>query len=293
MRSVVKYSICMSNYNMADTIERSLTTILEQLDGTFEVVVVDDGSTDDSLRVLKSMQSRYANLRVVPLRRERKRKLGLTRNISIKEAAGDYVLLHLDCDDIYGPYLKDFTIAFHQIEKCLGKDILLSGQHINMGKKDFLLQHGPYKNIFRGEDRNLWHRLAAIEAYIPFDHVDFVTRLPKTAKKRFMRSFYYTWDHLVNDFRAGSSISEFLQYEVLRKKDMTLKLRIYRMLILLPAYFMAKFEEPLLPPATMKTPQEFNEYRTAARGNLETILNRHGCRPDWSVFSANARQIFG
>ena len=34
------YSICMCNYNMADTLERSLTSLLTQLDDEFEVVLI-------------------------------------------------------------------------------------------------------------------------------------------------------------------------------------------------------------------------------------------------------------
>jgi glycosyltransferase involved in cell wall biosynthesis len=44
---------------MADTLERSLTSILDQIDDRFEVVIVDDGSADDSVNVIKGMQLRY------------------------------------------------------------------------------------------------------------------------------------------------------------------------------------------------------------------------------------------
>ena len=285
------YSICICNYNMADTIETALTSILDQLDDRFEVVIVDDGSSDASVQAVESMMLRYKNLRVIPLKRDPKRKLGLTRNISIQEAAGDYVILHLDCDDVYDPYLKNFVEVFHQIEKCMGHPILMNGQHIMMGQRDFLLQHGPYKNIFRGEDRNLWLRMAGIGAFIPLDHVNFMRRLPKTQKQRAFRSLFHTWDHMQNDFRGGTTLPQFLKYEKLRQ-DVSWKLKICRLGMMVPAYISAKFQEPLLWPDTIKTPEEFIAYRERTRGTFPQIMARKGCAPDWSVFSEQARKLF-
>lgn len=286
------YTIAMCNYNMERTLEPSLSSILDQLDERFEVLVVDDGSNDNSVSVIKSMQAKYPSLRLIELKRDPKRKLGLTRNISVQEARGEYVLLHLDCDDLYGPFLKDFVSAFHQIEKAIGKDVLLSGQHINMARREFLLQHGPYKNIFRGEDRNLWVRLAAIGAYIPFDHVDFVTRMPKTAKERNTRSILYTWDHLQNDFRSGATIPTFLYYEFTADRGFSWKIKLCRLLFMIPAWFAAKFQEQTPPPAALSTPEKFNDYRTATRGTFAELLKRYKCEPDFSEMSADAQKIF-
>lgn len=277
---------------MADTLERSLSSILEQLDDRFEVLVVDDGSTDDSVTVIRSLQARYDNLRLIPLERDRKRRLGLTRNISIHEARGAYVMLHLDCDDVYAPFLKDFVEVFHRIEDCIGRDILLSGQHINMGKRQFLLEHGPYRNLSRGEDRDLWVRFAAIGRYIPFDHIDFVTRLPLKNRRQMIKSLSNTWTHLQNDFRAGASIRMFLHYEIRKWAGLSWKLRFYRLLIVVPAYVAAKFEEPLTVPENMRTPEDFAAYREKARGSYSEIMSRYNCDPDLSFLNAAARKIF-
>lgn len=288
-----KYSICMCNYNMEDTLETSLTSILDQLDDRFEVLVVDDGSTDESVTIIKNLQARFHNLRLIALNRDRKRKLGLTRNISVQEAKGEYVLLHLDCDDVYDSFLIDFTTAFHQIENCMKKDVLLSGQHINIGKRSFLLKHGPYRNMFRGEDRDLWSRLATIGAYIPLEHVDFATRLPKTFKEKLSRIIFYTWDHLTNDFRAGATLKAFLYYEKKRTGIMSLKYRLIRLLMAIPAWFAAKLQEPLPQNNSMKTPEAFNAYREKVGGTYSEIMSRHGHDPDLSFLSPEAQKIFG
>ncbi len=286
------YSICICNYNMADTIERALRSILDQLDDRFEVVVVDDGSSDDSVKVLKKMQEKYSALKVFPFLRDRGRKLGLTRNESIRQARGQYVLLHLDCDDLYGPYLIDFVKAFHQIERAIGRDVLVSGQHINMARRDFLLSHGPYRNMFRGEDRDLWARLAAIDGYIPFDHVDFVTRLPKPPSQKTYRSLLYTFDHILNDFRASSSLADFFRYEFKKWPKMSLIQKIFRAFCFFPAYLASLFSEKLLPAPGMEKPEQFAAYRAEKRGTLSEILGRLGATPNWAELSPGGQKIF-
>ena len=96
-----KYSICMCNYNMDSTLENSLKSILNQLNEVDEVVVVDDGSSDNSLSLLMKLREKYNNLRIIPLIRDARRKLGETRNISIRAARGKYVLVHIDTDDLW------------------------------------------------------------------------------------------------------------------------------------------------------------------------------------------------
>ena len=51
-----KYSICICNYNMGRTIEIALKNILDQLNSEFEVILVDDGSTDKSIEIVKKLR---------------------------------------------------------------------------------------------------------------------------------------------------------------------------------------------------------------------------------------------
>src|SRR3990172_7137573 len=103
------YSICICNYNMADTLERALVSVLDQVDRDYEILVIDDGSSDESVSILRALAGRYTALRVIELERDPKRRLGETRNISVREARGEYVILHVDTDDVWEPYIKDFV----------------------------------------------------------------------------------------------------------------------------------------------------------------------------------------
>lgn len=286
------YSICMCNFNMAETLEASLTSLLAQLDQRFEVVIVDDGSSDRSIEVVKSMSQSDPKLRLVELSRDPKRKLGMTRNISIQEARGSFVLLHLDCDDVFGPFIGDFVEVFHRLESCIGQDILLSGQHINMARRDFLLRHGPYINIYRGEDRNLWSRMAAIGAYVPFDHVDFITRLPKRTKARFFKIVCDTIDHMRNDFRSGVTLSKYVSYEWKKTTERTFKYQLFRYCMLLPSWILSCFDQPLSQEGTIGSPEAFGVYREQTRGTYKILMKRWGGDPNLDFLRPEARRIF-
>lgn len=194
-----KYSICMINLNMEKTILQSVLSIYNQLDDKYEIVVVDGGSIDDSVLILKEAKKFILNLKIIELKRNKKRFLGEDRNISIQNASGDYILLHLDCDDVYFPHIKSWVKAFHLIEDQYGDDILVSGKHINMASKKTLLNKGPYKNVLF-EDRNMWGSFLNENKLIMLDHIDIAKRLPKTKfqiyQRRFTRSHLYILEDL-------------------------------------------------------------------------------------------------
>lgn len=292
MSSFLKYSICMCNYNMADTIETALRSIWDQIDNEYEIVLIDDGSNDNSVEVIRALQKEFTNLRLITLERDSNRKLGFTRNASIYEAKGEYVLLHIDCDDITAPHIKDFVKIFHDIEKGMKGKFLLSGQPIQMAKREFLLTIGPYRNINRGEDRDMLSRLAARNAYLPLLHKSIKTRLPKSIKERIYRVVYYTFDHLRNDFRSGCSLATFLKYEIKYRNRFNIQYRVIRIFLSLPSWLMAKLQGPIQEDKIIEIPEEFAEYRRTHSGTYPEIMKRLGLAVDWASLSAEAKDIF-
>lgn len=286
------YSICICNYNMADTIELSLNSLINQLDECFEIVIVDDGSSDSSVNIIKKVQKRFKNLKLISLERDRNRKLGFTRNISIQEAVGEYVLLHLDCDDVFGPFIADFVKVFHRIEQAIGHDILLSGQHINMARKRFLLSHGPYINIYRGEDRHFWSRVAATGAYVPLDHIDFITRMPKNRRRRLRKNVIDTFDHMRNDFRFGVSLRKYFSYEIKNRSLFSKKLFAFRVAMLIPSWIAASFDQPISQEGCIGNHEVFAAYREKNRGTYKEIMERYGHSPEIDFLNSDAQQIF-
>ena len=191
----------MINLNMQNTILQSVLSIYNQLDSNFEIVIVDGGSDDNSVSILKNAQKFLDNLKIIELKRDRKRFLGEDRNISIENASGEYILLHLDCDDVYFPYLKSWVKVFHMIESLYGNDILVSGKHINMSKKSVLQEKGPYKNVLF-EDRDMWATYLRENKLIMLDHIDIAQRLPKTRYEIYKRRLTRTHLYILEDLKG-------------------------------------------------------------------------------------------
>lgn len=286
------YSICMVNYNMTDTLQRAVSSVANQLDRRFEIVLVDDGSTDGSVGVMRGLVERFPLIRAVPLKRDVRRRLGETRNVSVREARGRWCLLHLDCDDVYEPHIPGWVEAFHQIENAVGFDIMVAGQHIHMAKRELLLKNGPYINIFRGEDRDMYVRFGAQNLLWFMDHIDFCTRLPKTRKQRIQRTLSHTFDHMITDFRAGTTFQDYLRFEGIKARERSLKLILLRAILLPITWLAAQFMIPIRHNQALDGHASVQDYRTAHRGTLTGLLGRFGTRPDWDKIPAESRHMF-
>lgn len=163
---MVTYTIAVCNYNMAETIERSLRSILDQIDDRFEVLVIDDGSTDGSIRIIQNLIQESDQLRLIVSNNQ---NIGEARQDAINHAAGEYVLPQLDADDVYDPVIPDFVELYHQIESKLGRSFFLKGRSLNMAPTE-LLESIPYRSLGYGEDKDLWRRLFAADAVVWIDH---------------------------------------------------------------------------------------------------------------------------
>ena len=88
-------SVIIPLYNKASSIERTLRSVLGQRVLPREVIVVDDGSTDDSASIVERIDSP-----LVRLLRQENRGVSAARNRAMAEASGRWVAL-LDGDDCW------------------------------------------------------------------------------------------------------------------------------------------------------------------------------------------------
>lgn len=96
------------NYNHGAVLGEAIRAIAEQVPGADEIVVVDDGSTDDSIEVLERLRLKYPNLRVVRLVENQGAISALNRGL--REARGKYVYFGA-ADDLTLPGLFEVTLA--------------------------------------------------------------------------------------------------------------------------------------------------------------------------------------
>ena len=92
-------SFIIPAYNASATIVRTLDSIysLPLREEDFEVIVVDDSSTDNTFEILQEYATKQPNLRV--LHQEQNHRQGAARNRGLREAKGKYVMF-VDADDI-------------------------------------------------------------------------------------------------------------------------------------------------------------------------------------------------
>ena len=91
-------SIIIPNFNKAKFIAESIRSVLEQDFEDWEAIIVDDGSTDNSVEIINNLVSNDPRLKL--FQRNRLPKGGSTcRNIRIEHARGDY-LFFFDSDDL-------------------------------------------------------------------------------------------------------------------------------------------------------------------------------------------------
>ncbi len=118
MRTLV--SILIPCYNSANWISETLESALAQTWPNKEIIVVDDGSTDNSLAVAKSFESP-----IVKVISQENRGASAARNRALQESQGDFIQ-YLDADDLLAPDKIERQVRFLSSEG--NSDFVASGE---------------------------------------------------------------------------------------------------------------------------------------------------------------------
>ncbi len=102
--NMLTVSVIIPSYNRAWTLKEAVESVLSQDVGDFELIVVDDGSTDDTPSLLRS----YPQALVVA---QKRRGVSAARNAGIRHASGQYIAF-LDSDDLWLPEKLSTQMAF-------------------------------------------------------------------------------------------------------------------------------------------------------------------------------------
>ncbi len=98
MTGILFFSVVVPTYNRAHLVTKTIDSILGQSYETFELIVVDDGSTDDTENLLQ----RYATDSRFRYFKKENAERGAARNYGFQRAKGDYVFF-IDSDDLMLP----------------------------------------------------------------------------------------------------------------------------------------------------------------------------------------------
>ena len=108
-------SIITPMYNSEKFILKTIESIVNQTYSNWELLLIDDGSTDNTIQIVEDFKLKYTNIKLF----QNPTNLGAaqSRNKGILEAKGDYIAF-LDADDLWKPIKLDLQTQFMQTHNC-------------------------------------------------------------------------------------------------------------------------------------------------------------------------------
>ena len=100
-------SIITPTYNCASFVLKTIDSVLSQTYKSFELIIIDDCSTDNTVNIIES----YKDPRIVLLKNKENSGAAYSRNRGINAAKGDYIAF-LDGDDIWSPNKLEKQLKF-------------------------------------------------------------------------------------------------------------------------------------------------------------------------------------
>ncbi len=175
-------SIILSTYNRAKYLNDCINSVLEQTFRNWELIIVDDGSQDETFTVVNSYLQGYENIRYL---KHQNRKAAFARNAGIQASFGNYITF-LDSDDTYknnhlesrweymqaNPEIDLIEGGYEIEEEFFVADCFKPGEKISIrecvvggtffGKRKVFWELKGFKNVDYGEDAELWSRAEKI-----------------------------------------------------------------------------------------------------------------------------------
>ncbi|WP_297639000.1 glycosyltransferase family 2 protein [uncultured Clostridium sp.] len=137
--NLYKISIIIPAYNVINYIKETLESIYNQTFKEFELILVDDGSTDGTYEVLRDYESLHENVKLI---KQENSGPSIARNKGLEEAQGEYIVF-VDSDDILP---KDSLEFRYETVKSAKADIGIFGTYKYDGKNKW-----PMTNHFLGD----------------------------------------------------------------------------------------------------------------------------------------------
>ncbi len=125
----MKISIIVPVYNTSEYLKECLNSLVDQTIQDYEVIVIDDGSTDDSLKIIKEYYEHYP--KIIKYKSIKNSGVSHARNVGLSMAKGEYVGF-VDSDDYID---KDMYLKLYNKAKEEKAEIALCGYYKLKNKK--------------------------------------------------------------------------------------------------------------------------------------------------------------
>ena len=103
-----KFSIIVPVYNVENYLEKCLDSLINQKHNSYEIIIINDGSTDNSQRIIDNYKKKYPKL--ISSYKKGNGGLSSARNYGIEKSTGEY-LLFVDSDD----YISENCLEIYSI----------------------------------------------------------------------------------------------------------------------------------------------------------------------------------
>jgi glycosyltransferase involved in cell wall biosynthesis len=110
-----KITVYITCYNYAKYVKKAIQSVLSQTLQDFELLIIDDGSTDDSRKIIQ----KFENEDKVKIIFQQNKGLNATNNVAINHAKGQYII-RLDADDYFQPEALGVMSSILDSDKKLG-----------------------------------------------------------------------------------------------------------------------------------------------------------------------------
>lgn len=145
-------SIIIPAYNVEDYLRKCLDSIVYQNFQDFEVIIINDGSTDNTLSICNEYNSKFKNYKIFTIENN---GMAYARNLGTSEAKGEYIC-YIDSDDWIAPNFLSNLYKFAQKNEF--PDVIQCGFFYSY--EDYLLTH---KNIQVEQEEILLTKINALE----------------------------------------------------------------------------------------------------------------------------------
>ena len=141
----VKVSIVVPVYNVKDYLDKCLNTLVNQTIKDIEIIIVNDGSTDDSYKIIDKYAKKYSKL--IKVLNQQNQGVSDARNNGLKLATADYVMF-VDSDDYLN--LDAVEKAYKKItsEKA---DVVIFGNNVVNESGNIISATYPSQTIYNNE----------------------------------------------------------------------------------------------------------------------------------------------
>ena len=147
MQTKPKVSVIIPAHNAESTIERCINSVINQSMSEVEIICIDDGSTDNTLVVLKKYMHGSNSFKII---KQKQSGAAIARNMGIKNSSGRY-LYFLDSDDYIAK--EALSVLYDNAEQAGSDIVIFDAYHVNQDgeiglPKAYLYKKYIYHEVF-------------------------------------------------------------------------------------------------------------------------------------------------